>query len=426
MSNWLSQKLSEHSLGTENTETENTENILVKSLEENNLHTYFIKKFEDYFLSKNFEKHEPLKLTWEDKTTWFTSSAIVSLKKDILNWDRIPSYFITQTCIRTQNLDIEINEKIKYISSFNMIWAFVDKENYHIFIEQVWKFLQKELWYEKDEIKIYYDESHKTLIDWWRKLTWWPELISNNEWFNWKFWEWKIMTWNWFDFRVLNKEWEYTDIWNIMEVISNWEIKWYWLWLWLETLISHKNNYTNPIEFYTNKAWIKLNWIEDIHFYDSLKILIDSYWSWIKSWSKWANFQIKKTFKKINNILEKKPNLYLDLEKNIINFENSINPENNNYYEIFTEILKKSKFEISNKKLTIVVPKEDNISDLINKLKNIFKNIEYKLKDEYTWDNIWSNNKSLTFNLKFISKKWKTKNTFKQIVDKLKETFTIR
>ena len=399
---------------------------IVDNLRNNNLLQYYILQFEKYFLSKNFEKCDPLMLSWEDKTTWFTSSAIVSLKKYILNWDKIPSYFIIQPCIRTQNLDINFNEDIKYSSSFNMIWAFVDKEHYPIFVEQVWLFLEKELWYKKEEIKIYYDISHETLIDWWDNLDWWPELIISNEWFDWKFWEWEIMTWNWFSFRVLNKKWEYTDIWNIMEIISDWEIKWYWLWLWLETLISHKNNYTNPIEFYSTKAWIKLNWNEDIHFYDSLKILIDSYWSWIKSWPKWANFQIKTTFKKINSILEKNPNLYLNLEENIIDFEYSINENSSVSSKIFEQILNKSKFEISNKSLSILVDKNIDNNLVLKKLKSFFPNIKYDLKDEYIWNNIWIWNKTLTFKLTYVSEKWLSKETFKSIIEFIGKTYTIR
>ncbi len=396
---------------------------IVNFLIQNNLVEYYIQKFEEYFYNIWFKRKKSLQLTWVDKTILFTNSAIVSLKEYIKNWKKIEPYFITQECIRVQNLNENINNEIKYISSFNMIWVFIPKEDYQDFINQIYTFLIEWFWYNQKDIKIVADKTHRNLLDWWEKL-WKIKIEYNKENFNWKFWEWDLMKWNWFDFRVQNKKWEWTDIWNIMEIISNWKIKWYWLWLWIETLISHKNNFSNPIEFFTKKSWIKIEWNLEIHFYDTLKLLIDSYKNWIKLWKKWANFEIKKAFKKINSLLIQNTNILFDLKEKINKFESANYWKSLVWNEIFNEILKRSDFEISKKSFSILVKQTDNNENIIDDLKQKLINIE--LVNEYNWNNIWIQNKSLTFEIKYINTKWKSKETFKQLIKNIKNYYTIR
>lgn len=398
----------------------------IEALGKNDLVRYYITRFEQYFSSLWYEQKQWLKLVWEDDTILFTNSAIVSLKKYILNWLQIPNYFITQPCIRLQNLNNASHQEALYMSSFHMIWAFVSVEKYNDFIQQVWKFLLEELEYTPSELKIYWDKSHSYLLDWWEKLENWPEIVYYDEWFDWKFWEGDRMKWHGFDFRVIWKNWEYVDIGNIMEIISDGKVVWYWLWIGIETMISKKRNYINPIQFFTDNCGIKLERNEDIYLYDFLKILIDVYRNWLQSGRNSSWYEIKKTFHKINWLLKWDLRKYMNLQKEISLLENLI------YWDIlvskviYDELMSRSDYQVYNKPFTLVLQWCDDESIILANLAVSYPDIHFEIKDIYKWENIWSCNKSVTINMTYVTQKSKSKDYFKYILEEIWRIYNIR
>lgn len=399
---------------------------IVEDLKENNLLKYYISRFENYFSSIWFKKKQWLELVWNDDTILFTNSAIVSLKKYILNWDKIPSYFIIQPCLRLQNLNSSISEEALYMSSFHMIWAFISAEKYDIFIKQVWNFLLNELEYNIWDLKIYCDKTHTSLINWWDKIENWPEIVYSDEWFDWKFWEWDIMKWNWFSFRVKDHKGNFKDIWNIMEIISDWKVVWYWLGLWVETLISKKRDYINPIQFFTDNSWISIEKNEDIYLYDTLKVLIDTYRRWLKSWRNWSWYEIKKAFNKVNWILASYPEKYINLYEEVSSMERFI------YWDIivskiiFDELINRWNYKLFLKPFTLLFTTDYSIDNLLDYLTSNFPDMKFGVKDIYEWDNIGIGNKSVTIEMTYVSGKSKSKEFFKNILWKIWEIYKIR
>ncbi len=412
---------------------------------------HIIRKFEIFFGEKWFMEKTclPLPRSHKDKTLAFTNSAIISLKDYMSNWDNLSKYYIVQPCIRTQNLKSSTSEKIKYLSSFNMIWSFVNKNEYDSFVNIVYNYLVNVLKYNISDVKIFCSNLNdfNTLLSWWKKKD--ISIKYNDENYYWKFWEKEnVMSWRWLSFRVLNKDWNWTDIGNFMEIVSKWKPVWYWLWLGVETLLSHKKKLSHPVSLF-----IPNTDLDDgkINLQNYIKLLIDFYLNWIEAN---ANSREWKEVLSTINMIVKSLNLEKYTENNSHLFTNSkkifkFYEEVKNFSDyilskkiylrdkiinwIFFTVLKKIKLEKYEKTVSILVDESKDEDSLKKDLENFSLDfwVKYKYKKSFLKGEKKKSflkgekKKSITFSISFFTYIGKQKFFMRELIEKLKDKYTI-
>lgn len=397
-------------------------NDSIKSILENKNEISFISDlFRNHFSKLWFREKTSLDIVWIDKTVLFTNSAITSLKEYIKDSKQVKDYFISQKCIRVQNLDTNLDEYLKYSSSFSMLWSFVSREKYEIFMEQIENFLEK-IWISNDIVFVL-DKSYIKLNRYFQNKSNTIILESENE-LAWTFWEWNIMIWKWISIRIIDKNTgKLTDIWNILEILSNWEIKAYWFWLWLETFLTRKNWYLHPSELYIK---FENNSSIETHLYDTINLIIDLYDNNIKLWNHKSWYELKKTFKKLKTIIYKSNISIFELINKFKKIEFS--KFNNIKYtqNIINDFLEINKFKINKKEISILLDKNSNTDNIILELNSKYSDIIVDFLYEFEWNQIEKWKKSVTLSIYFSANIWKEKEVFSHIKNNFEKELILR
>lgn len=209
----------------------------------------------EIFLSHfpDFVPTNPLSLIPEDhKSILFTNSAIVSLLEKMRKWEEIWKHSILQPCLRTQNLQDDIDIYPNYMSWFTMIWVYTNYSKFHYenMCDQIQKFAINTFWEWNFAIAI--DKSQTAHIEYWDSQQ--VELMDHpNNYYNWNFWNveinWKkdhlmnTVSGKWISLMINWQNCRKFEIWNMLIIYIGQKPEYIMFWIWLETTKSIKSKW---------------------------------------------------------------------------------------------------------------------------------------------------------------------------------------
>lgn len=287
----------------------------------------FYKRFKNFFGENGFHEIPPL---WyiPDKhdSLLFTNSVIVSLLEKIQNEEIIEDkYFIKQPCLRTQNLNDDLDSYPSYMSGFTMAWCIDHFSNYDNFCTMVIDFLLS--FFDISNIKIAITKSQVDHLNFWGKQQF--ELMDHpNNYYDWQFGknniDWSVddimseTNAKWISI-MLKMEEEFIEIGNILIVYIDKKPSYVGFWFWLETLMSilskkkkHQVEFTNlPHTLFEEISYNSANALH-VRLIDTINILKILYTLDIKSSPRGRWWIIRKALKLFYTLTE---SLYFDNEK---------------------------------------------------------------------------------------------------------------